>query len=67
MTPESINQRITDFRQRFGEAHLYFAYHTAFPLALTPDLAYRLWITGKTLGISDCLQVRHLAQSQHNL
>lgn len=50
-----INQRIDYFQRRFGEAHLYFAYHAAFPLSLTPDLSYRLWInfqrdsTGNTL------------------
>ncbi|MCD8488808.1 MAG: formylglycine-generating enzyme family protein [Desertifilum sp.] len=39
---KDANQRIQDFRQRFGEAHLEFACHAAFPLALTPDLLYRL-------------------------
>ena len=43
MAADRINQRIADFQKRFGEAHLYFAYHAAFPFALTPDLAYRLW------------------------
>ncbi len=41
--PEVANQRIKSFEKRFGEAHLYLAYHGAFPLALTPDLLYRLW------------------------
>ena len=36
-------RRITAFRDRFSEAHLYLAYHAALPLALTPDLMYRLW------------------------
>lgn len=43
MKAEVANRRIESFGQRFGEAHLYFAYHAAFPLALTPDLLYRLW------------------------
>lgn len=43
MKPEVVTRRIEAFHQRFGEAHLYFAYHAAFPLALTPDLLYRLW------------------------
>lgn len=43
MKPEVASRRIESFRQRFGEAHLYFAYHAAFPLALNPDLLYRLW------------------------
>jgi hypothetical protein len=38
LNPEKISQRITSFEKRFGEAHLYLAYHAAFPLALTPDL-----------------------------
>nr|WP_052325238.1 hypothetical protein [Hassalia byssoidea] len=43
MKPEVVTRRIEAFHQRFGEAHLHFAYHAAFPLALTPDLLYRLW------------------------
>ncbi len=43
MKPEVVTRRIEAFHQRFGEAHLDFAYHAAFPLALTPDLLYRLW------------------------
>jgi hypothetical protein len=39
------NQRIRSFRQRFGDGHLYLACHAALPLALTPDLLYRLWAT----------------------
>lgn len=35
-------ERINAFRNRFTQAHLYFAYHAAFPLVLTPDLLYRL-------------------------
>lgn len=37
------NRQIDAFLKRFGETHLYLAYHAAFPLALTPDLLYRLW------------------------
>lgn len=40
--PEAAKRRIEVFRKRFGDAHLYLAYHAAFPLALTPDLLYRL-------------------------
>ncbi|MBC7970052.1 MAG: hypothetical protein H7Z11_08005, partial [Verrucomicrobia bacterium] len=36
-------RRIDAFRDRFGNAHLHLAYHAALPLALTPDLMYRLW------------------------
>lgn len=35
--------RIESFEKRFRKPHLYLAYHAAFPLALTPDLLYRLW------------------------
>ena len=43
MKPEVASRRIESFGQRFGEAHLFFAYHAAFPLALTPDLLYQVW------------------------
>ena len=52
-----LNERIRYICERFGEGHLYFAYHAAFPLALTPDLLYRLWanfqrdIHGEVLNI----------------
>jgi hypothetical protein len=43
MRPEVVRQRIAAFEKRFRTAHLFLAYHAAFPLALTPDLLYRLW------------------------
>ena len=55
-SPE-IAQRIQSFADKFGEAHLYLAYHAAFPIALTPHLLYRLWanfqqdIQGENLNI----------------
>ncbi|MDJ0517348.1 MAG: SUMF1/EgtB/PvdO family nonheme iron enzyme [Trichodesmium sp. MO_231.B1] len=39
---ENVDQ-IAAFTEYFGEPHLIFAQHAAFPLALTPDLLYRLW------------------------
>ncbi len=57
MRTEVAQRRIEAFRKRFGEAHLYLAYHAAFPLALTPDLLYGLWansqrdIHGEVLNI----------------
>ncbi|KAM3113487.1 peptidoglycan-binding protein [Phormidesmis sp. 146-33] len=39
---ESMRQ-IATYRRRFGEGHFYLACHAALPLALTPDLLYRLW------------------------
>ncbi|MGK7893222.1 MAG: NACHT domain-containing protein [Xenococcus sp. (in: cyanobacteria)] len=38
-------RRIAKFEDKFGKPHLYFAYHAAFPLVLTPDLLYCLWQT----------------------
>jgi|GEM_PF-7105264 len=58
MKPEVARRRIEAFERRFGKAHLIFACHAAFPLALTPDLLYKLWanfqwdIHGKVLGIT---------------
>jgi len=59
-------RKIASFEKRFGRPHLYLACHAAFPLALTPDLLYRLWanfqrdINGQFLnipwiGVSDIL------------
>src|SRR2546428_12900021 len=45
LRPDIAQRRIEAFRKRFREfedAHLYLAYHAAFPLALTSDLLYRL-------------------------
>ena len=50
-------ESIERFAQKFGLAHLYFAYHAAFPLAITPHLAYKIWakfqhdINGEPLNI----------------
>jgi hypothetical protein len=38
-----LMRQIATYRQRFGEGHFYLACHAALPLALTPDLLYRLW------------------------
>ncbi|NJN11696.1 MAG: SUMF1/EgtB/PvdO family nonheme iron enzyme [Richelia sp. RM1_1_1] len=35
--------RIEKFKEQFGEFHLDFVSHAAFPLVLTPDLLYCLW------------------------
>ncbi|WP_445631747.1 glycoside hydrolase family 25 protein [Nostoc sp. DSM 114167] len=43
ISPQVANRRIESFSKRFGKAHLYLAYHAAFPLALTPNLLYRIW------------------------
>jgi len=44
MKPDTAIRRIASFEKRFGKPHLYLAYHAAFPLALTADLLYHLWI-----------------------
>ena len=55
--PEVAKRHIEYFEKRFQKAHLYLAYHAAFPSALTPDLLYRLWanfqrdISGEVLSI----------------
>jgi len=57
MTAEVAKRRIETFVKRLGIPHLHLAYHAAFPIALTPDLLYRLWATfqkdiqGQPLGI----------------
>jgi tetratricopeptide (TPR) repeat protein len=44
MRSSDAKETIEWFLEDFGQDHLYFAQHAAFPLALTPDLLYRLWI-----------------------
>ncbi|WP_273248372.1 HEAT repeat domain-containing protein, partial [Limnospira indica] len=43
MELEAAKRRINAFQKRFGEPHLFFAYHAALPLAITPDLLYQIW------------------------
>lgn len=40
--PGLAARKIAAFEKRFGSAHLDLACHAAFPIALTPDLLYRL-------------------------
>lgn len=42
-TYQPTSRRLRRFLRRFGARHLEFACHAALPLALTPDLLYRLW------------------------
>ncbi|MGD8806179.1 MAG: hypothetical protein PVH65_10030, partial [Chloroflexota bacterium] len=47
LTVLQAKHRIQRFRKRFadyGDAHLFLAYHAAFPLVLTADLVYRMWV-----------------------
>jgi hypothetical protein len=56
MDSQEANQRIEAFEKRFGNPHLNLACHLAFPMELTPDLAYSLWhhfqcdVYGRTIG-----------------
>jgi len=43
MKVETAKSRIEAFRNRFGDSHFTLLCHAAFPLALTPDLLYRIW------------------------
>ncbi len=45
LSGDQAQDRVKDFAQLFGEPHLYFAYHAAFPMALTPDLLNNLYFT----------------------
>lgn len=57
MEHQEANQYIEAFEKRFGEPHLYLAYHAAFPIELVPDLTYSIWYrfqcdnNGRMLGI----------------
>lgn len=44
-TDFGIDERVNAFLRRFGQAHLDYAAHAAFPLVLTPDLCYQIWAT----------------------
>src|SRR5713226_3459917 len=63
MSPELARRRIEVFRKRFKEPHFYFAQHAAFPLALTPDLLYRLWANFQRNIRDDRLKIPWLAVS----
>ncbi|MEH2253536.1 hypothetical protein [Nostoc sp.] len=54
-------RRIESFSKRFGEPHFYLACHAAFPLALTPDLLYRLWANFQQDVNSDILNIPWIA------
>ena len=44
----TTQDRIQAFETKFGLPHLYLAYHAALPLAITPDLLYRIWANFQT-------------------
>lgn len=43
MSSSVAENKIEAFRRLFGEKTFYFACHAAFPLILTPELAYQIW------------------------
>ncbi len=56
-----VIQKIGAFSTRFGKAHLFFAYHAAFPIALTPDLLYCLWANFQRDVSGQCLDIPWIA------
>jgi len=60
-TSEILMQKVLSFRQRFGEPHFYLACHAALPLALTPDLLYRLWANFQRDIYGEVLQIPWIA------
>lgn len=44
MRIEAAQRRIQAFERKFKPPHLFLAAHAAVPLALTPDLLYRIWV-----------------------
>ncbi|MEM1393620.1 MAG: pentapeptide repeat-containing protein [Cyanobacteria bacterium P01_C01_bin.38] len=44
LKPGIAARRLASFEKRFGQEHLYLAYHAALPLVLTSDILYSLWI-----------------------
>ncbi|NTW21106.1 MAG: hypothetical protein HGA42_16630, partial [Nostocales cyanobacterium W4_Combined_metabat2_030] len=63
MRPEIASRKIESFGKRFGPSrgHLYLAYHAAFPLALTPDLLYRIWANFQQDSQKKRLKIRWIA------
>jgi hypothetical protein len=47
--------------RKFGRGHLYLAYHAAFPLALTADMAYRIWANFQRDEWGELLQIPWIA------
>ncbi|MFG6094849.1 YcxB family protein [Leptothoe sp. ISB3NOV94-8A] len=57
----AAQRQIMAFHQKFGDAHLYFSYHAAFPLALTPELLYQLWANFQTDQTGTVLNIPWIA------
>jgi formylglycine-generating enzyme required for sulfatase activity len=58
---KKIEPKIKFFKNRYGTAHLYLAYHAAFPLALTPDLLNSLWVNFQSDSRGNVLNIPWIA------
>jgi hypothetical protein len=56
-------RRVESYRKRFGDGHIYLACYAALPLALTPDLLYRLWANFQRDGQGELLEIPWIAVS----
>jgi hypothetical protein len=56
-------RRVDSYRKRFGVGHVYLACYAALPLALTPDLLYRLWANFQRDTKGELLEIPWIAVS----
>jgi uncharacterized protein YkwD len=56
-------RRVESYRKRFGDSHIYLACYAALPLALTPDLLYRLWANFQRDMEGELLEIPWIAVS----
>jgi hypothetical protein len=56
-------RRVESYRKRFCDSHIYLACYAALPLALTPDLLYRLWANFQRDGQGELLEIPWIAVS----
>jgi uncharacterized protein YkwD len=59
--PEVASRKIQFFKKYYGEPHLHLACHAAFPVALTPDLLYRLWANFQRTNHGELLNIPWIA------
>jgi hypothetical protein len=56
-------RRVEAYRKRFGAGHIYLACYATVPLALTPDLLYRLWANFQRDPQGEWLEIPWIAVS----
>jgi len=61
MITTGVHRQLQTFIDTFGRPHLDLACHGAFPMALTPDLLYRLWANFRTDVQGQPLQIPWVA------